>query len=74
MILFLQYLSDPNQTFRMLRWVMGGLDSVVGFMRLLGSPHHTLYTQRVDPLERSLHPKPTPRKIGKTILSRELSV
>ena len=36
MILFLQYLSDPNQTFRMLRWVMGGLDSVVGLNDLLG--------------------------------------
>jgi iron complex transport system permease protein len=31
LILFLQYLSDPTQTFRLLRWTMGGLASVVGF-------------------------------------------
>lgn len=30
-ILFLQYLSDFTRTFRMLRWVMGGMDRVVGF-------------------------------------------
>ncbi|MFZ5833464.1 MAG: FecCD family ABC transporter permease [Planctomycetota bacterium] len=29
LILFLQYLSDFTQTFRMLRWVMGGLDAGV---------------------------------------------
>jgi iron complex transport system permease protein len=28
LILFLQYMSDFTQTFRMLRWVMGGLESV----------------------------------------------
>ncbi|MEE8452655.1 MAG: iron ABC transporter permease [Thermoguttaceae bacterium] len=31
LILFLQYVSDPTRTFRMLRWVMGGLDSVIDF-------------------------------------------
>ena len=31
-ILFLQYLSDSTQTFRMVRWMMGGL-SVVGYAR-----------------------------------------
>ncbi len=31
LILFLQYLSDFTRTYRMLRWVMGGLDHVVGF-------------------------------------------
>jgi iron complex transport system permease protein len=30
-ILFLQYLSDFTRSFRMLRWVMGGMESVVGF-------------------------------------------
>lgn len=30
MILFLQYVSDPTRTFRMIRWVMGGLESIVG--------------------------------------------
>jgi iron complex transport system permease protein len=30
-ILFLQYISDFTRTFRMLRWVMGGLESVVTF-------------------------------------------
>jgi iron complex transport system permease protein len=30
LILLMQYLSDFTQTFRMLRWVMGGLDRVVG--------------------------------------------
>jgi len=33
-ILFLQYLSDSTQTFRMLRWMMGGL-SVVGYREVL---------------------------------------
>ncbi|HEY3566669.1 MAG TPA: iron ABC transporter permease [Thermoanaerobaculia bacterium] len=33
-ILFLQYLSDSTQTFRMVRWMMGGL-SVVGYMEVL---------------------------------------
>ena len=36
LILFLQYLSDFTRTFRMLRWVMGGLDSVVGLTDVLG--------------------------------------
>ena len=36
LILFLQYLSDFTRTFRMLRWVMGGLDTVVGFDDVLG--------------------------------------
>jgi len=31
LILFLQYMSDFTQTFRMLRWLMGGLESSVGF-------------------------------------------
>jgi iron complex transport system permease protein len=31
LILFLQYLSDFTRTFRMLRWVMGGMEQVVGF-------------------------------------------
>ncbi len=31
LILCLQYVANPTQTFRMLRWVMGGLDRVVGF-------------------------------------------
>jgi iron complex transport system permease protein len=30
-ILFLQYISDFTRTFRILRWVMGGLESVVSF-------------------------------------------
>lgn len=30
MILFIQYISDFTQSFRMIRWVMGGLESVVG--------------------------------------------
>ncbi len=29
-ILFLQYVSDPTRTFRIVRWVMGGLESIVG--------------------------------------------
>jgi iron complex transport system permease protein len=33
-ILFLQYLSDSTQTFRMVRWMMGGL-SVVGYTEVL---------------------------------------
>jgi iron complex transport system permease protein len=33
-ILFLQYLSDSTQTFRMVRWMMGGL-SVVGYMEVI---------------------------------------
>jgi iron complex transport system permease protein len=35
MILFLQYISDLTRTFRMVRWVMGGLDSVVGLDSVL---------------------------------------
>jgi len=35
MILFLQYLSDLTRTFRMVRWVMGGLESVVGLDSVL---------------------------------------
>ncbi len=31
MILFLQYLSDFTRSFRMLRWVMGGLEGIVSF-------------------------------------------
>jgi iron complex transport system permease protein len=31
LILFLQYVSDPTRTFRMLRWAMGGTESVVSF-------------------------------------------
>ncbi len=31
LILFLQYVSDPTKTFRMLRWTMGGTESVVAF-------------------------------------------
>lgn len=30
LILFIQYISDFTQSFRMIRWVMGGLESVVG--------------------------------------------
>jgi len=36
LILVLQYFSDFLQTFRMLRWVMGGLDAVVGYQELFG--------------------------------------
>jgi len=36
LILFLQYVSDPTRTHRMLRWVMGGLDRVVDFQDVLG--------------------------------------
>ena len=35
LILFIQYLSDFTQTYRMLRWVMGGLDRVVDFRDVL---------------------------------------
>lgn len=35
LILFLQYISDFTRTFRMLRWVMGGLESVVTFHDVL---------------------------------------
>jgi len=31
LILFVQYLSDPGRTFRMFRWMMGGLEGVWGF-------------------------------------------
>ena len=31
MILTLQYLSDPTRTFRMLRWMMGGLEGAAGY-------------------------------------------
>jgi len=34
LILFIQYLSDSTQTFRMVRWMMGGL-AVVGFREVL---------------------------------------
>ncbi len=34
-ILFLQYMSDFTQTYRMLRWVMGGLEGVVTFHDVL---------------------------------------
>jgi iron complex transport system permease protein len=35
LILFLQYWSDPTRTFLMLRWTMGGLESVVSFRDVL---------------------------------------
>jgi iron complex transport system permease protein len=35
LILFLQYISDFTRTFRMLRWVMGGMESVVSFHDVL---------------------------------------
>lgn len=35
LILFMQYLSDFTQSFVLLRWVMGGLDKVVGFGEVL---------------------------------------
>ena len=35
LILFVQYLSDPTRSFRMLRWVMGGMENVVGLAALL---------------------------------------
>jgi iron complex transport system permease protein len=31
LILLVQYVSDPSRSFRMLRWVMGGLGEIVGF-------------------------------------------
>ncbi len=34
-ILFLQYIADFTRTYRMLRWVMGGLESVVSFHDVL---------------------------------------
>jgi iron complex transport system permease protein len=36
LILFLQYQSDPTRTFRILRWMMGGLENVVSFREVLG--------------------------------------
>jgi len=36
LILLLQYISDFTHTFRMLRWVMGGLENVVDFHDVLG--------------------------------------
>ena len=36
LILFLQYMSDFTRSFRMLRWVMGGLETVVSFHDVLG--------------------------------------
>jgi iron complex transport system permease protein len=36
LILLLQYLSDFTRTFRMLRWVMGGLDKVIDFPEVFG--------------------------------------
>lgn len=36
LILFLQYQTDPTRTFRILRWMMGGLDYVVSFHDVLG--------------------------------------
>ena len=38
MILFLQYVSDPSQTFRMLRYTMGGFDSAPSGMILQIAP------------------------------------
>jgi len=35
LILFIQYMSDFTQTFRMLRWVMGGMENVVDFGEVL---------------------------------------
>ena len=37
LILFLQYLSDFTRTYRMLRWVMGGLNNVVGSDEVLSA-------------------------------------
>ncbi len=34
-ILFLQYISDFTQSFRMIRWVMGGMENVVDFGEVL---------------------------------------
>lgn len=36
LILLVQYMSDPTQTFRMIRWVMGGLEHAVGIRSVLG--------------------------------------
>ena len=36
LILFLQYISDFTRTFRMLRWVMGGLEAIVQLPRRVG--------------------------------------
>jgi len=36
LILLIQYVSDFTQTFRILRWVMGGLENSVGFQDVLG--------------------------------------
>jgi iron complex transport system permease protein len=36
LILLLQYMSDFTRSFRMLRWVMGGLESIVSFHDVLG--------------------------------------
>ena len=35
LILFVYYLSDQTRTFRMLRWIMGGMETVVGFGDIL---------------------------------------
>lgn len=35
LILFLQYMSDFTRSFQMLRWVMGGLQNIVGFSDVL---------------------------------------
>lgn len=35
LILFLQYMSDFSRTFRMIRWVMGGMENVVDFGEVL---------------------------------------
>jgi cobalamin transport system permease protein len=35
LILFLQYMSDLSRTFRMIRWVMGGMENVVDFGEVL---------------------------------------
>ena len=35
MILFLQYMSDPTRSLQMLRWVMGGLQNIIGFSDVL---------------------------------------
>ena len=35
LILFMQYMSDFTRTFRMLRWVMGGFETVVSFREVL---------------------------------------
>ncbi len=36
LILFVQYLSDPARTFRMFRWMLGGLEGVVGMEPVAG--------------------------------------